>query len=99
MLRELIGAAYQPAEDSEPAEDLFEGIRSLTIAAGRAYVAVHAAAAETDPAAIEEITKVAENAFNAEVSNFAEEKLKALGEAPEQVSKLEQALWHSGYLN
>lgn len=75
VLHELIGAAYQPKDGTGASEDPFDGDRKLAIAAGRAYVAAHAAAAKEDPDALEEIANVSENAAHAEVSNFAEEKL------------------------
>jgi len=90
VLRDLIGAAYESKDESDTAEDPFDDIRGLAIAAGRAYVAVHAAAAKDDPEALEEIANVSENAFNAEVSNFAEEKLKELLPLREQDSSLER---------
>lgn len=85
VLRELIGGAFRPDDESE--DDPFDGIRSLTIAAGRAYVATHAAAAKDDPAAIDEIALVAENAFHAEVANFAADALKKLGGESGDIAK------------
>jgi hypothetical protein len=83
VLRDLIGSAYQP-----DAESPFDDNKGLAVAAGRAYVAALAEAAESSGWAIDELGNVAQHGFHAEVTNLATERLNAILSAAFNVSAL-----------